>query len=133
MWKGIKVLPGGSVTVNNSKINHADIAIDCEGTFSFTSTVNITNNSCFGNNDIAVLLKANSPSYITHDIQYTQFSAPSLITPKSGQVGDYGILLVGADIVDPTFYFQIGNTSFYTGSTTSNYFHDLAIAVRAFE
>ncbi|MFN3939238.1 MAG: hypothetical protein ACK4IY_01545 [Chitinophagales bacterium] len=35
------------------------------------------------------------PYNLTHLIEDTEISAPALVSPKSGEVGDYGILIIG--------------------------------------
>lgn len=133
MWKGIVGVPGSTIYVDGSSIHYADIAISTSGNASALSILTVKNNSCLKNNDIGIFMEASSPSYITHLIEYTEFWAPNLVFPKAGQIGDYGVLVKGSDIIDPGPYFRVGNFAIYTGSVTFNYFHDLAIAVRGFE
>jgi len=133
MWKGIEVEEDGSVTVTNSRINGAYVGIECHATASSTSTaVTLTNNSCLLNNEIGVLLEAPNSGYISFLMEDTEISAASLKNPLSGQPGDYGVLLLGSNTISGFASFQIGNSSPFTGSTTSNYIHDVAIGIRSY-
>ena len=133
MWKGIEVEEDGAVTVSNSRINGAYVVIECHATVSSTSTaVTLTNNSCLLNNEIGVLLEAPNAGYISFLMEDTEISAASLKNPLSGEPGDYGVLLIGSNVISGLASFQIGNTSPYTGSTTSNYIHDVAIGIRCY-
>lgn len=132
MWTGIVAELGSTVTLNGSGIFFADIAVNISGTASDVSSLNVTG-SCLKNNDVGIILNASSPGHISHIIEDTEFTAPALTTPKAGQVGDYGILLLGSDVIDPGPYFEIGNAEVYSSSSTFNKFNNLAIAIRAFE
>ena len=133
MWKGIEVEEDGAVTVSNSRINGAYVGIECHATASSSGTaVTLTNNSCLLNNEIGVLLEAPNAGYISFLMEDTEISAASLKNPLSGEPGDYGVLLIGSNVISGLASFQIGNTSPYTGSATSNYIHDVAIGIRSY-
>ena len=131
MWQGIVGEAGSYIAVDESKIYHAYIGVDVEGSSSGYTYFYSVNGSCFVNNEIGIYMHDN-PDGLVHLIQDTEFSAPALVSPKSGEVGDYGILVAGSETAGVDF-FQVGNTANYTGSTTYNYFHDIAIGIRAFE
>lgn len=128
MWEGIIGEPGSYIYVDHSTIMHAEIAIETSGQGFFTSTLIVKNNTCIGNNEIGIYLHG-EPSSLTHLIEDTEISAPALVSPKSGEVGDYGILIIGPTSA-ASGNFQIGNSLPFTSSTTFNHIHDVAIGIR---
>ncbi|MBK7109094.1 MAG: right-handed parallel beta-helix repeat-containing protein [Bacteroidetes bacterium] len=128
MWEGIIGEPGNYIYVDHSTILHAEIAIETSGNGSNISTLIVKNNTCIGNNEIGIYLHG-EPSSLTHLIEDTEISAPALVSPKSGELGDYGILIIGPSI-SPSDNFQIGNSLPFTSSTTFNHIHDVAIGIR---
>lgn len=130
MWPGIVVDPGGTLLVTGSTINDAYAAIYClNNSSTLVSSITVDENSLFCNNEIAIQLNANDASKITHLIENSEFTAPSLKAPKAGQVGDYGVLLLNAYI--GTAYFQVGNSDTYN-TDSYNYFHDISIPIRGY-
>ncbi|MBK7108993.1 MAG: T9SS type A sorting domain-containing protein [Bacteroidetes bacterium] len=131
MWQGIIGEAGSYITVDESKILHAYIGVDVEGSSTGSTYFYSVNGSCFVNNEIGIYMHDN-PDGLVHLIEDTEFSASALVSPKNGEVGDYGILVEGSATAGVDF-FQVGNTANYSSSTTYNYFHDIAIGIRAYE
>lgn len=128
MWAGITVNGGGRMDMTDSEIYHAYTGITGNNSGGFESEIDISG-SCFTNNEIGIQFGYNSlPAASNSLIEGTEFTAPNLIAPLSGEVGDYGILVTLQD--EEGFGIQIGNGSSYTPST-ANYFHELGIAIRA--
>lgn len=71
---------------------------------------------------------------LSTQISDNEIMAPDLISPKSGEVGDYGIFI---DHVDNTFTgppnLLIGDNTPYSISSTFNHIHDVAIGIRAYK
>ncbi|MFN3940583.1 MAG: right-handed parallel beta-helix repeat-containing protein, partial [Chitinophagales bacterium] len=130
MWQGIIGEADNSIYVDHSKILHARIAIQTTGESGSPFTLVVTNNTCLGNNEIGIYMY-DDPYNLTHLIEDTEISAPALVSPKSGEIGDYGILIIGPSNA-ASANFQIGNSYPLTSSSTSNYIHDVAIGIRTY-
>jgi len=128
MWKGIRVRSGGILTINGATIANAFIGVYAENNNTNESIFNITATT-FCNNEIGVLVESFTVAgAMASTIDDTYFTAPSLISPKSGEVGDYGIVL---NSVTPATPFLIGDTYDYDDpSTTFNEFESLNVAIR---
>lgn len=128
MWTGIIVNGGGEVEMSNSEIYHAYTGIEANNSGVLESVVEVSE-SCFTNNEIGIHFGMNSlPAASTSIVESSEFTAPNLISPLTGEIGDYGILVTLQD--EEGFGIQIGNDDVYTPST-ANYFHELGIAIRA--
>lgn len=128
MWKGIRVRSGGILTINGATIANAFIGVYAENNNSNESIFDISATT-FCNNEIGVLVESFTVAgAMASTIDDTYFTAPSLISPKSGEVGDYGIVL---NSVTPATPFLIGDTYDYDDpSTTFNEFESLNVAIR---
>ncbi|MBP9796567.1 MAG: T9SS type A sorting domain-containing protein [Chitinophagales bacterium] len=132
MWENIYVESGASLNITGSVIADAYIGIFAENNTS-ESFLNLYGNH-FCNNEIGIYIGTYSAiTGLTTFILNNEFSAPSLIAPKTGEIGDYGIFIdkVNATGSGPGIF--IGNAIPFTGSTTYNYFHNINIGIRAFE
>lgn len=128
MWQGIVGEAGNTIEIDHSTILHARIAVETTGEAGYPSSLVITNGTCLGNNEIGIYMY-DDPDNLTHLIEDTEISAPALVAPKSGEVGDYGILIIGPSTL-ASDDFQIGNSYPFTSSTTFNHIHDVAIGIR---
>lgn len=132
MWKGIRADAGTSVTITSSTIANAQIGV---------YAVNVTNEavltitgSMFCNNETGIKIGALTPStFLSTSISDNEFTAPSLISPHTGEPGDYGIYVDEVNSSTLTYGVVLGDGSAYSGSSTFNYFHDLNIGIRCFK
>lgn len=125
MWKRIFVKSGGTVIIDNAIIADALKGIYAQNG-SAESVIQVSD-AVFCNNEIGIHMDAISTSTLSSFVEGTEFYAPSLKAPKTGQVGDYGILI---EDVYPTDYFVIGDGGIL--GTNKNIFTELNIAIRLF-
>ena len=125
MWKRIFVKSGGSVIIDQAIIADALKGIYAQN--GSAESVFQVSDAVFCNNEIGIHMDAITTSTLSSFVEGTEFYAPSLKAPKTGQVGDYGILI---EDVYPTDYFVIGDGGIL--GTNKNIFTELNIAIRLF-
>jgi hypothetical protein len=97
LWQGIVVEGGGAVTMDDSQIFYARIAIQANNSGSEESVITIST-SCFENNDIGIYFGPNAlPDASTSLIESTEFHAPDLVDELNNELGDYGVLVYLTD------------------------------------
>lgn len=85
---------GGTVTIDDATIANALIGLLVENNGGGESFFEVKN-ATFCNNEIGIQVQPfTTAGAITSYIEDTYFTAPSLISPKSGEVGDYGIVII---------------------------------------
>lgn len=127
LWDGILVEGEGILTMDDSQIFYAKIAIQGNNSSDLQSFIDIET-SCFENNEIGVYF---GPNRLIEEselsIQSTEFHAPDLVDELADQVGDYGVLVY---LTDHEYGVQIGNDDEYDPAD-DNYFHHIGMAIRA--
>lgn len=134
MWESIHVEAGATLEMSGSIVAHAEIAVFASNSiFGIESFLALYDNH-FCNNEIGIYIGPYSSAIgLTSLILKNEFSAPSLIEPLAGEIGDYGIFVDKVYTTAPGPALTIGSLSPFTGSSTYNYFHDINIGVRLLE
>lgn len=131
LWDGIRVDDGANIIINQaSEISNAYKGVWIDNNAGSAADFDITDNSFFCNNDVGLYIDEYTGGLHPGFIEKTEFCAPSLLAPLSGDIGSAGILV--RDFLT-TNYIVIGDGDVYTPSSDFNYFHELVNGIYAYK
>jgi hypothetical protein len=127
MWGGIVVQGGGSLIVNDgATIGNAIEAVYAESNVNGEALVE-ADGAVFCNNETGIhFYNYNDDVPMNSFVKNSVFHASALLTPLSGEIGDFGIVV---ESINEAASFKIGDDGLYSDLSGYNEFYDLAVGI----
>jgi len=131
LWDGIHVDDGAHIIINEaSEISNAYRGVWIDNNATAAADFDITDHSFFCNNDVGLYIDGYTGGLHPGFIEETEFCAPNLLAPLSGELGTAGIVV--RDFLT-TNNVIIGDGDPYTPTSDFNYFHELQNGIYAYK
>lgn len=131
LWDGIHVDDGAHIIINEaSEISNAYRGVWIDNNATTAADFDITDHSFFCNNDVGLYIDGYTGGLHPGFIEETEFCAPNLLAPLSGELGTAGIVV--RDFLT-TNNVIIGDGDPYTPTSDFNYFHELQNGIYAYK